>query len=401
MPEFQYIACDPQGREVTGMLTAADRREASRRLTAQRLFPVRVEHEGRGDARRDSRRIGRRQVAAVYSQLAQLLQSGVALLRALELLEKQAARPALKRVLDDVRRRVSEGARLHEAMRQHPYAFSALAVSVIQAGEEGGFLEDAFARIAAFTQREEDLKGRVLAALAYPAFLLVVGVVIVATMLTFFVPKFAPIFDRLAQRGELPWATQALMDLSHALRSYGLLLAVTAAALGTAVARMAASAPGRRLVDRLRLGVPGFGPIARSLAVARFCRVLGTLMQNGVPLLRALEIAESAAGNRLLAEAIRSAAENVAAGKPLAEPLAAGGQFPEEIIEMISVGEEANKLESVLLGIADNTEHNAQRRLDLFVRLLEPVLLLAIAGLVLFVFSGLLLPVFRSSAALE
>jgi general secretion pathway protein F/type IV pilus assembly protein PilC len=154
---------------------------------------------------------------------------------------------------------------------------------------------------------------------------------------------------------------------------------------------------GRLRYDAVRLKAFGVGPIVRSLAIARFCRILGTLLRNGVPILQSLRIAKDATGNKVLSTAIGTAAENVSSGKALAEPLRGSGQFPEEIVEMIAVGEEANNLEQVLIDIADNMERHTNRRLEMFVRLLEPILLLAMAAIILFVVAGLMLPILQSS----
>jgi general secretion pathway protein F/type IV pilus assembly protein PilC len=304
-------------------------------------------------------------------------------------------------VLQQVREDVADGTRLAEALRSHSRVFSELAVSMVRAGEEGGFLEDVLKRIAQFTEQQEDLKGRVVGALAYPLFLLVVGGLVVTGLIMFMVPQFAPIFERLKEKGELPLATQLLMGISTGLQKYwfwGLFPIVGAVWW---VRSYMESEAGRVVLDRIRLQVPGAGPIFRSLAISRFCRILGTLLKNGVPILPSLRIAKDATGNRILSSAISAAADNISAGKSLAKPLASCGQFPGEVVEMISVGEEANNLEQVLLDIADGMERRTYRRLELFVRLLEPLLLLVLAVMVLFLVIALLLPVFQSAGALS
>ena len=258
-------------------------------------------------------------------------------------------------------------------------------------------MEDVLKRIASFTEHQEELKSRVVGAMVYPLFLLVLGGGIVAAMLTFFVPKFAPIFERMSDRGGLPWATTALLDTSAAVQSYGLLMLLALAGAAYGLMKWAETPDGRMKVDRFRLTAPGMGAIVRSLAVARFCRILGTLLRNGVPILQSLRIAKDAAGNKVLSQAIGDAAENISAGKSLAVPLRASGEFSTEIVEMIAVGEEANNLEQVLIDIAETMERHTNRKLEMFVRLLEPLMLLLMAGLVLFVVAGLMLPILQSS----
>ncbi len=402
MPDFRYTACEMSGQQVTGVLTASSEQEVVRSLTAKSLYPVQIAPvAGTASRRRTTqRRVPARYLAVFYSQLADLLRAGVPLLRSLELLAKRTTHRPLKLAIEDVQGQVSDGVHLADAMRQNPYAFSELAVSMIRAGEEGGFLEDVLKRISVFAEQQQELRSRVVGASAYPLFLITMGTVIVTAMLVFFVPKFEPIFTRMSSRGELPWATTALMGISGFLQDYGLFLAVALVAALVIVVQYVRTESGRLRFDRLKLSVVGLGPIARNLAIARFCRILGTLLRNGVPILRGLRIAKDATGNRLLSRAVAAAAENVSAGRSLAEPLTASGQFPEEITEMIAVGEEANNLEDVLVDVADSLERQARRQIELFVRLLEPAMLLVIAGLILFVVVGLLLPIFQSSGVL-
>jgi len=286
-------------------------------------------------------------------------------------------------------------------MRRHPKVFNELSVSIVRAGEEGGFLEEALKRVSIFTEHSEDLKNRVIGAMAYPLFLTGACILIVAGILTFLVPKFAPIFERLQERGELPMATVLLLSSSDFLQKYGIWLLAAIVAVVVWAYNYVKTEEGRLLVDGWRLKVKGLGPIVRNLAIARFCRILGTLLRNGVPILQSLRIAKDAAGNRVLSAAIATAAENISAGKSLARPLGASGHFPREVVEMIAVGEEANNLEQELLNIADNMELRTYRDLDLFVKLLEPVMLLVMGVVILFIMIALLLPVMNSAGSLS
>lgn len=403
MPDFQYIAREMSGREVTGLLTAGSEQEVVTSLAGKSLFPTRIAlaDTEQKQQRAVGKKVRSRHLAVVFSQLADLLHSGVPLLRSLEILEQQSSIATVAAVLQDVRQQVAEGSRLADAMRRHPRVFNDLALSMVRAGEEGGFLEDALKRISVFTAHQEDLKNRVVGAMAYPLFLLGACLLIVAGMLIFLVPQFMPIFERLDERGELPAATIALLAVSRFLQNYGLWLVAGLIAGGVSFARYVSTDAGRMVVDVWRLKAKGLGPIVRSLAISRFCRILGTLLKNGVPILHSLRIAKDATGNKVLTEAIAAAAENISAGKSLARPLAASGHFPREVVEMISVGEEANNLEQVLINIADNMEQRTYRELELFVRLLEPMMLLLMGVLILFVMIALLLPVFQSAGALS
>jgi general secretion pathway protein F/type IV pilus assembly protein PilC len=402
MPDFHYTAREMSGQEVTGVLTAANEQEVVNTLSVRSLFPTKISpaQPMAAQQRMARRRVKGRDLSIFYSQMADLLRSGVPLLRSLEILGNQSSLPTMKLILEEVRDEVADGSRLADAMQRHPRVFRELAVSMVRAGEEGGFLEDVLQRIATFTDHQEDLQSRVIGAMAYPAFLLVACIVVVTGMLVFLVPNFAPIFERLEARGELPWPTHALLGLSAFLKTFGLWLALGLAAGGWALMRYLATEDGRLRLDTWRLKLKGLGPIVRNLAVARFCRVLGTLLHNGVPILPSLRIAKDATGNRLLSAAISSAADNISSGKSLARPLAASGQFSMEVVEMIAVGEEANNLEQVLINIAEALERRTYRQLELFVRLLEPILLMIMALVIVMLMIALLMPVFQGAGAL-
>ena len=402
MPEYEYIAREMSGQQVTGVLSASSKQHALSSLASLELFPVRLEPAEKAEVRqsRIGRHVGGRHLSLFYTQLSDLLRSGVPLLRSIELLEKQARHPTLRMVLQDVREHVADGSPLAGALNRHRRVFGELAVSMVRAGEEGSFLEDVLKQIAVFTEHQLELKNRVVGALVYPIFLLVAMTLVVAGMLVFFVPKFEPIFDRLSERGSLPWATTMLMAVSDFAQQHWLLGFVGLGVFIYAGISWSKTESGRDRIDVFRLNAVGMGPIVRSLAIARFCRILGTLLQNGVPILHSLSIAKDATGNRLISRAIAAAGEDISEGKSLAKPLADSGQFPEEVVVMITVGEESNNLEQVLIDVADSMERRTNRLLDMFVRLLEPILLTVMAGIVLFVVVALLLPILQSSSIL-
>jgi len=394
MPEFLYNAKNLAGKPASGSISAASAAEATKELAARSLFASDVKPAPASGG--FQRRVPGRAVEGAYSRLADLLKAGVPLLRAFEILAGNKQCPPLASALGDVRSRVANGESLREAMHAHPGVFSSLAVNIIGAGEKGGFLESAFRRLAVLTRNQEELKGRLLGALAYPAFLVAAGSIVLVLMLVFFVPRFEPLFERLSDRGELPWATVALLGTSHFCQQYGLWAALILAA-AYLIGRPVFATRARRLIDRLKLTVPYAGPMFRSLAIARFCRVLGSLLQNQAPILEALKLARLATGNQLLEEAIATAATSIGDGQSLAGPLAACGYFPEDTVEAISVGQQANNLDGILLDQAASLEDQTNRHIDLVMRLVEPALLLVMAGVILFVMIALLLPVFQLS----
>lgn len=401
MNQFRYVARERGGSQVSGTIAAASPEEAARLIREQSLFPVKVEAaRSLATLKLRGRRVSGRVLAKFYSQMADLLKSGVPLLRCLEILRKQSVNARLAEIVADVQRQVRDGQTLADAMAKHEAVFGELAISMIRAGQEGGFMEDVFKRISNFTNRQEDLKGEVMEAMAYPVLLSTIGFAVVACLLIFFVPMFGEIFDRLRERGELPSITEALLALSEALQSYGLFIFLAIGAIVFLLLRQLRTPRGRRIWDAVKLRLPLVGVIFRDLAITRFNRVLGTLRRNGIPILTALRIAKDSTGNVLMKEAIDRAAENVKSGDKLATPLRASGVFPAEVVEMIEVAEESNTLEDVLLESADSMEAQTTRQLHLAVRLLEPLMLLVMAGVILLVVIALLLPIFKMSSAL-
>ncbi|MCU0872626.1 MAG: type II secretion system F family protein [Pirellulaceae bacterium] len=400
MPDFAYIARDNSGQRVTGSVAATSEREVLSILSGKSLFPISVTLEKAQANPLSRKRVGGQLMATTYSQLASLLRSGVPLLRSIHVLRHQTSNARLREVLDDIYRRVEDGSTLGEAMSRYPRVFSDMAINMVRAGGEGGFLEDALERVSQFTEQQEDLKSRTAGALAYPVFLAIIGTLVVGGLVIFFVPRFAAMFDSLRQRGELPVMTDWLLAFSTVLRRYGLIVVAAAVVAVVMIRQQLETEKGKRWRDYVKLRLPMLGPVFTSLAVARFCRVLGTLLHNGVPILRSLQISRMAAGNRILSDAVATASENISSGQSLAAPLSRCEHFPMTVVEMISVAEESNTLDQVLIEIADGLERRTVRRLDLVVRLLEPMMLLVLAIVVLCVVIALLMPVIKMSSTL-
>lgn len=398
MPDFVYTARNPQGEDITGKLTAGSKREAIESLSRQSLFPILVEDALKGQIQINlfQRKVPTRLVSSTLSQFADLLENGVPVLSALNVLSRQTSHPTLRDVMTDIQDQIADGKAIDEAFAAHPKVFSDLTISIIRAGAEGSFLEDSLKRVASFLEKQEEMKGKIVGAMIYPAILTTVGVTVVFVLLTFFVPKFETMFDMVkAQGGTLPITTIGLISANEMIQKYwfwfggGIVLAVFWFR-GQMKTRL-----GRRLTDRWKLKLPIFGKVFLAASVSRFCRVLGTLLENGVPILRALEISSHSTGNVILADAINQSAANVSSGEQLSRPLAECGIIPPQVMAMISVAEESNTLENVLIKVADNMERDMSRQIDMMLRMLEPLLLLALAGAVLFIMISLLLPIFQ------
>ncbi len=405
MPDFAYEAIDPSGAITEGQLTAGGRAQALRELEARGLRPVRID-----DRAAESRPVtpagragndwfGRRarvtpaMLEAFTRLLASLLAAGVPFSRALRILEREATSPAAKAKWRELHDHVVDGLPLSAAMARSPDTFPRVYVAMVEAGETGGFLDAVLAQIADFQAREKELKAKVTAAMVYPAVLLVLAVSVIIFLLVFFIPRFQLVFQGF--NAELPLITQLIVGASQVLRQAGLPLLVATLLGGYFLRRWIRTEAGRRTTDRLLLRVPVLGPLVAQYAMARFCRMLGTLLAAGVPLISALGVARRSLGNQILVDAVGVSMERVRAGEPLGTSLATQRQlFPGAVVEMISVGEESGRLDRELVRLAATTESELDQRLKTTVALAEPLLLFLIAAVVGLIFIGMLIPIF-------
>jgi general secretion pathway protein F/type IV pilus assembly protein PilC len=373
---------------VRGTLDASSQAAALADLQGRGLAPVSVE-ERRVAAQRV--RVSHRAVATSYRQMSDLLRAGVPLLRALRLLGRGKANPRLSAVWNQVADAVQDGERLGDAMSAHAQVFAPVQVAMVRAGERGGFLDEVFARLASFLESQAEMRSKIIGNLIYPVILLVVGAGIVLAALIFFVPKF----KKFQARHELPAATKTLMWVSDLLIQRWPLLLIGGALL-IALAWWAWHRPVlRRRIADMQLRIPLWGSMVRAVCVARFTRVLGTLLANGIPLLAAMQISRDAAGHPALEDSVDRAVEAVRAGEALAQPLSESGFFEEDVTEMVAVGESANNLAAVLSGVAETLEKRVDRAIGVAIKLMEPALLLFLAGVVLSIFLALVLPMLQ------
>ncbi len=396
MPTYAYKAVGDGGKPVSGSLTAENQQVALRLLEEKSLFPLNVE-ESRGVSVVTGRRKGikLRHLTTFYQQLADLLSAGVPMLRALDVLTGQDGSPqVLRQALKEAREDVAGGATLADAMEKNPQIFKPLHCSMIRAGEHGGFLEDVLTRLAGFAEKQDELRNKLIGAMIYPALLLFVGVVVVVVIMVLVVPKL---------RAHLPpeafnVMTYLLFGGCDFLVGYYPVLIGAVIALIVGVQAFKRTATGRRAISMVQLRAPAFGPLYTMVSVSRFCRILGTLLQNGVPVLQSLKIARDSAGNDILAENIERATESVRRGETLSGPLGESGLFPGDILSMIAVAEESNNLEKVLVQIAETNETRTARAIDMTVRFVEPMLLMMMAVIVGAIAFALLLPILQMGA---
>jgi general secretion pathway protein F/type IV pilus assembly protein PilC len=400
MIQFDYTARDQVGQRIAGVLEAESEAAVLRLLEDKKLYPIAV--QGRSGPVKGKKsflagRVRSRDVGLMYGQLADLIGSGVPLLRALDSLIRSTVNRRLNEILKQVRSEVADGKSLTDALREFPQVFPPLHTAMVQAGERAAFLEQVLSSLSGFLERLDDLRGKVLGAMIYPTLLTLLGTGVMIAALVFFVPKFEPLLGGNPQK---PLPTEILFGMSKAVRTFWYLIPFALAGVGSVAWSSFKNEANRRRLERWRLKVPVVGSAFQMLAITRFCRILGTMLSNGVPMLQALKISEGATGSSLLAERIAEATEAVRDGKALSGPLAAGGFFPEQILAMIAVAEESNNLDKVLLQIADTVERRTNRQVDQAVRLVEPAILCVVAAGIGFLALGLLLPIFTMASSL-
>jgi type II secretory pathway component PulF len=325
--------------------------------------------------------------------LSSLLAAGVPLSRSLVILCKEASNPVAQSKWKAVYESVVDGVTLADSMATMPETFPRVYVAMVSAGETGGFLDLVLAQIADFQVRERDLKSKVMAAVLYPTVLLFLAICVLVFLMTFFIPRFQKMFEGF--NAQLPLITRIIVGISHAIRSYGLYMVAAIVIIAYSVRKWAQSEEGKRKWEGLLLKLPVVGPLTSQFAMARFCRMLGTLLNAGVPLVQALNVARKSIGNQILVDAVSTSIDRVKEGAQLGTSLAdCRNLFPGSVLEMISVGEESGKLDAELVRIAVVTEADLDRNLKTAVALAEPALLFMIAAFVGTIFIGMLIPIF-------
>lgn len=399
MTTFAYTAIGARGEKTSGTLSADNRSAAVAQVMQKGLHPVSVtEQSGKAavKAQAGAPRPGRVPQKAVESftrELANLLSGGVPLARALSLLKREASSPTVRYQWGAIHDDVVGGTALADAMAKYPKSFSPVYVAMVRAGEAGGFLDVVLAQISDFRAREADLKGKVKAALVYPSVLAFLAIIVLIFLLTFFIPKFSKMFEDFG--GTLPGLTLFIIFLSNKVKQYGLYVGGALVFLFIVFRRSINTDTGRRRFEQTLLSVPLLGNVIAHFALIRFCRMLGTLVGSGVPLVASLKVAREAIGNQTLADAVSKGIEEVQRGQALSKALGESEKlFPASVVETIAVAEETGRLDKELVRVASAFESDLDRQLRMLVAVLEPILLFVMAGVIGTVVVGMLLPIF-------
>jgi type IV pilus assembly protein PilC len=412
---------DSRGKETKGTLEVGTQNEAIGRLKEMGFFPTKVVEEkgGKPEAKKAaapkaggkkgsksaldfqikipglSGRVKPKVLTAFTRQLATLVDAGLPLLRGLRVLEKQEKNVTLKDIIGQLGVSIEGGSTFSEGLAQHPKVFNRLFVNMVKAGELGGVLEVVLARLSEFMEKAQKIKGKVVAAMFYPAAVITVAVVILAVLMVWVVPKFKDIFKDMLPGKPLPGFTRFVLGISDAIASHFIVTSIVVIVFVGALVAFIRTRAGRRLFDKFKLNMPVLGPVISKVAISRFTRTLGTLVSSGVPILQALTIVKETSGNVIVGAAVGAVHESVKEGETITAPLEASGVFPPMVISMVDVGEQTGALPEMLMKIADNYDEEVDNAVAAMTSLLEPIMIVILAVIVGSIVIALFLPLIK------
>jgi general secretion pathway protein F len=402
MPVFEYTALDSRGKTTSGIIDAEGAQAARQKLRTSGIFPVSIKETLEAAPKKAprvftlTRRPGRVkpvEVSMMTRQLATLIGAGFPLVSALDALVPQTKSHGFKKILAQIKNLIVEGNSFAQALSKYPGAFSPLYVNMVRAGETSGTLEIVLEQLADITEKQQALMNRIQTALAYPIFMMIIGTIVLFVLMIYIVPSITSIFADMDQ--VLPTPTRILIFLSEFFKSYWWSILIVLVAIGVFFNRAKKTAKGRYWIDKTTLLLPGMGILAKKLAVARFARTLGSLLDNGVSMLIAMDIVKNIAGNILIADSVETAAIEVGNGQGLGAALSGSGIFPQLSIQMIQVGEQSGQLENMLSKIADVYENEVETNILRLTSYLEPVMILVMGSIVGFIVLSICLPIFE------
>jgi type IV pilus assembly protein PilC len=396
MGSFTYEAVEPSGRTIRGTLEAENQQTVMAKLQGLNYHVVDVaEKKQIGFSFLKGNKLGKVKLASlvVFSrQFATMIDAGINILKCLDILEGQMKDPVLKMVVGEARRDVVGGSSLTEALQKHPRVFSKLFVSMIKAAEVGGILDQILDRLATFLEKEQEITGRIKGAMVYPCVVLVFAILMVCAMFMFVLPTFKEIFAEFDS--ELPAITQMLFTLSDLMRRFWFMIAFGPFIVFFGFKWYYGTEKGHWNLDRVKLNLPIVGELIRKMAISRFSRTLGTLVNSGVPVLRALEIVSETAGNVVIAKAVTDARACVREGQKISAPLEQSGMFPAMVTQMIDIGEETGRMSDMLVKIATFYDNEVDVAVKALTSLIEPALIIVLGGIVGFIVASIMVPMF-------
>ncbi len=397
MPSFTYTARTASGELKTAQVEAPSREDVVAQLRRQRLSVVKVDQDAK--AKRTKGSVGMRDIVIFTRQFSTMINAGLPLVQALDILAKQSENKVLAEVTRAVVFDVESGHTVADALGKHPNAFSELYVNMVAAGEAGGILDTILMRLATFMEKNDALVRKVKGAMIYPGVIMSVAGIAILVLLIFVIPVFESMFASVGMN--LPVPTRIVIGMSKFLQAYWWALGIGAVAFGFLLKKYYASPSGKLVIDRLLLKMPVLGDVLRKSSVSRFTRTLGTLISSGVSILDGLEITAKTAGNRVIQDAIMASRASIAGGDTIAAPLQKSGVFPPMVISMIAVGEQTGGLDEMLSKIADFYDEEVDAAVSGLLSLLEPIMIVFLGVVVGGMVVAMYLPIFDMINAVQ
>lgn len=393
---YIYKGMDINGRPVDGTIESDNKAEAQKLLKNRNINISELKFDWKKFEISTGEKITDEDLVIITRQLATMIDAGLPIIKALDIIANQAHKKKLRKIFTDIKSQIEQGSQFHKALEKHEDTFGELYVNLVAAGEAGGLLDTILDRLAIYMEKAMSLKRKVKSAMMYPSIVLVVAVVVVWGMLIFIIPKFADMYDGMG--GSLPALTQFAITLSEFMSAwYGGGLIFATIVITTIVVRVTyrKSPRGRYAIDAFLLKIPKIGDLIRKTAVAKFARTFGTLLSSGVAILDALEIVAKTSGNKVIEKHLMDSRTDIEGGKTIVEPLEKSGVFPPMVTQMIAVGEETGALDTMLNKIADFYDDEVDRSVDGLTKMIEPFLMIFVGGAVGFVIIAMYLPIFK------
>lgn len=399
LPVFSWSGKTKQGEVRSGEMEAADAAAVEARLRQMGVEPTKVRKRPKQLTLPGLGGVTTKDLLVFTRQFSVMIDAGLPLVQALEIIGTQAENPAFRKVLLAVKSKVESGSTFADGLAEHPKVFDELFVQLVRAGEIGGILDTILQRLGAYIEKNEKLARRVKGAMVYPAIVITVAVGVVGVLLAFVVPTFEKMFKDMG--GSLPGPTQFLVDLSNGLRSNWYFFVFIPIAAFVAFKAAIRKGKGQEAWHAFILKLPTVGPLIRKIAVARFSRTFGTMLSSGVPILDALEIVAKSAGNRTVERAILYVRAKISEGKSIAAPLAETGVFPPMVVQMIGVGEATGAMDQMLSKIADFYDDEVDVAVAALTSMLEPLMMVFLGGTVGYFMIAMYLPIFNIAGAIK
>ncbi len=396
MPVYVWAGVDGSGRETKGEIEARDEQTARLLLSRKKVRVKKLKTKPKDlfeNLRFLQPKVRTKDIVIFTRQLSTMIDAGLPLVRGLEILASQQENSTFKKMLTQIKTDVESGSTFAEALKKYPKHFDRLYCNMVAAGEIGGILDEVLRRLSDYMEKAQALKAKVKSAMTYPIIVLAISMLVLSIILLFVIPTFAKMFADFGSA--LPLPTQIVINLSNFVKSYFLVMVALGVVFVFLFKKYYSTQKGRFTVDRLLLKAPVFGPLIRKVAVAKFARTLGTLINSGVPIIEALNVAAGTAGNKVIEETIKNVKASISEGRSIAQPLMNSKIFPSMVVQMISVGETTGALDAMLNKIADFYDEEVDAAVDALTSMIEPFMIVFLGGTIGGIIIAMYLPIFK------